>query len=85
MGLTLPVTLPASIFRTVGPGEYGWSRRGIGVERKERLVAGAGVAALVSPPDCGMISIAQICGFSTLGVKVILILPSVTSTGTVST
>ncbi len=32
-----------------------------------------------------MISIAQICGFSTLGVKVTLILPSLTSTGTDST
>lgn len=37
------------------------------------------------PVLCGIISIAQICGFSTLGVKVTLIFPSVTSTGTVST
>jgi len=34
---------------------------------------------------CGTISIAQICGFSTLGLKVTLILPSVTWAGTVST
>ena len=47
------------------------------------LAAESNIAALAS--HGGVISIAQICGFSTLGVKVTLILPSVTSTGTVST
>ena len=49
------------------------------------LAADAEVAVPVSPPPCGTISIAQICGFSTLGVKVTFITPLVASTLTVST
>ena len=51
----------------------------------QKGITRAGVTWLVSAVACGMISIALICGFSTLLVKVILNFPSVTSTGTVST
>ncbi len=75
------------IFGKVPPGEV---IAVAGVERPvfclEDLAAGAGGAiALLSAREGGMISIAQICGFSTLGVKVTLIVPSLTSTGTDST
>src|SRR5438874_11805277 len=84
MGLTLPVTLLASICRTMGPmGVVGAAV--VSAKAVDAMAAGAGVAARASPSACGMISIALICGFSTFGMKLTLILPSVTSTGTVST
>ena len=79
------MTLLASIFRVVGPEGTVEVGTLAAAEAEWADGAVAGTTALVSPPDYGMISIAQICGFSTLGVKVTLILPSVTSTGTVST
>ena len=86
----MPVTLLASICSTTGPAgavtveTVAAGAVTAGVE--DVVVAEAGkVATPVSAPDCGTISIAQICGFSIFGVKVILMLLSVTSTGTVST
>src|ERR1043165_9082473 len=87
IGLTLPMTLLASIFRMVGPDGTFEAGALLPAEEDVEAAVGAGTGAttLVSAPDLGMISIAQIWGFSTFGVKVTLILPSATSTGTVST
>ncbi len=51
----------------------------------DQWVADGVFAAAVPASSCGMISMASIAGFSILLVKVILNVPLVTSTGTVST
>src|SRR5271165_4803759 len=89
MGLTLPLTVLASILRTVGPDRtgadgVGWGAAGVGAAAALACEA-PGVTTLGADIPSGMISIALICGFSTFGVKTTLILPSVALTLTVST